>query len=411
MKTVSLLIVDDDPVFGHFVRQLVLALGADFPCAPQLVDTPDKALAELERLPYDLMLLDYHLPGADGLQVLANVRELPDGRQPAVIMLTGSGNETVAVEAMKRGASDYLTKANLELHPLRRALQNALARKQLGDQLARFNAQARADLEMARHLQQSLLPDVYPRFPSSASPADSALRFCHRFLPASELAGDFFSVFPLSDTQAGVFVCDVMGHGVRSALVTAMIRALVDNVAARAGDPGHFLARMNRRLTGLLRPADTPLFATAFYLVADIGSGLLRYATAGHPAPLHLHRQQGTAAPLATPPRAGPALGMFPDAVYATGETPLAAGDVILAFTDGLYEAAKPDSLEEYGRERLLAGARRRMNLAGPELCDALVADVRAFAGGGALVDDVCLLSIEVLRVCHPNPEPLILNP
>ena len=74
-------------------------------------------------------------------------------------------------------------------------------------------------------------------FPRSAAPEDSALRFVHRFYPASELAGDFFSVLPLSDTRAGIFICDVMGHGVRSALVTALLRALVDNAAATAADP------------------------------------------------------------------------------------------------------------------------------------------------------------------------------
>ena len=206
-------------------------------------------------------------------------------------MLTGSGSETVAVEAMKRGARDYLLKAGWMCRALLRALRSALDQKRLADQIASYNAQARADLEMARHLQQSLLPANYPCFPRSASPAESALRFCHRFCPAAELAGDFFSVLPLSDTQAGVFICDVMGHGVRSALVTAMVRALVDDTAARAADPGQFLGEINRRLAGLLKPADGLMFATAFYLIADVARGLCALC----------HRGPSTAAASATP--------------------------------------------------------------------------------------------------------------
>ena len=396
---VPLLIVDDDPVSAHFVRQLVLSLGVEFPCAPQWVDAAETAMAELARSSYQLMLLDYNLPGADGLQVLAQIRDLPPERQPAVIMLTGSGNEQVAVEAMKRGAKDYLPKIGLEAPPLLRALRSALTQKQLADQVARYHAQTRADLEMARHLQQSLLPDRYPGFPRSASAAESRLRFCHRFCPAAELAGDFFSVLPLSDTQAGVFICDVMGHGVRAALVTAMVRGLLDSAAPRAAEPGRFLAEMNRRLADLLKPAGSPMFATAFYLVADVAEGRLRYATAGHPPPLHLQRRAGQAAALRVPPRAGPALGLFGDAAYVASECPLSAGDVILLFTDGLFEVTGADSQEEYGQQRLLAAAREHMNLPPPELCDALIAGVRTFAGETTLSDDVCLLSLEVARL------------
>jgi sigma-B regulation protein RsbU (phosphoserine phosphatase) len=396
---VPLLIVDDDPVSAQLVRQLVLSLGGEFPCAPQWVESAEAAMTAVTQSRYQLMLLDYNLPGADGLQVLAQIRDLPPERQPAVIMLTGSGNEQIAVEAMKRGAQDYLLKIGLEAPPLLRALRSALAQKQLADQVARYHAQTHADLEMARHLQQSLLPDRYPGFPRSASPAESSLRFCHRFCPAAELAGDFFRVLPLSDTRAGVFICDVMGHGVRAALVTAMVRGLLDSTARRVADPGRFLGEMNRRLAKLLKPAGSTMFATAFYLVADVAEGRLSYATAGHPPPLHLQRRSGQAMALRVPARAGPALGLFDDAAYVDGECPLAAGDVILLFTDGLVEVTDAAGQEEYGQQRLLAAAHRHMNLPPPELCDALMAEVRAFAGETALSDDVCLLSVEVARL------------
>jgi sigma-B regulation protein RsbU (phosphoserine phosphatase) len=141
------------------------------------------------------------------------------------------------------------------------------------------------------------------------------------------------------------------------------------------------------------------MFATAYYLIADVANGRLRYATAGHPPPLHLQRRTRTVAPLHVPPHAGPALGLFGDAAYSTSECPVAQGDVVLLFTDGLFEVISPDSQEEYGQQRLISSALEHMGQPLPDLCDALIAGVKAFAGGAPFTDDVCLLSIEFERV------------
>jgi len=392
---IPVLIVDDDPVFALFVRQLLLSLGRELPCTAQCVDTAEKAFAELGRNAYELVLLDYNLPDADGLQVLAHIHDLPERQQPAVIMLTASGNEAVAVEAMKRGAKDYLSKAGLDVPPLMRALQTALRQKRLADQVTEYHAQIEADLEMARNLQQSLLPEHYSTFPRQAPPGQSTLRFCHRFQPAARLAGDFFEVIALSDTRAGVFICDVMGHGVRSALVTAMMRALVDDLAPAFADPGQFLGEMNRRLAGLFKNASGSLFATAFYLIADTQTGQMHYANAGHPRPLHVQRAATQVNLLPLPPHAGPALGLFGAAQYLTSQRPLAPGDIVLLFTDGLTEVEVADGGEDFGQERLLAATRARMQLPLDQMLDELIAEVRGFSGGAEFSDDICLLAME----------------
>jgi phosphoserine phosphatase RsbU/P len=392
---VPLLIVDDDPVFARFVRQLLQSLGSEMRCVPQWADTAEKALAELRANPYELVLLDYNLPDADGLQVLSQIRDLPAAQQPAVIMLTASGSETVAVEAMKRGAKDYLVKTGLDLPPLMRALQTALRQKRLSDEVANYHAQIEADLEMARSLQRSLLPDRFPVFPRLAAPGQSALRFCYRFEPATRLAGDFFSVLGLSDTQAGVFICDVMGHGVRSALVTAMLRTLVDDLAPGFTDPGRFLAEMNRRLAVLFQEAAGSLFATAFYLIADVLEGQVHYANAGHPHPLHLCPGADWVQPLPVPAKAGPALGLFAEATYVTAQCPFSAGDVVLFFTDGIIEVVDPCGDTEFGPEHLLAATRARLHLAPERMLDELLAEAREVAGAAEFRDDICLLAME----------------
>ena len=104
-------------------------------------------------------------------------------------------------------------------------------RKNSREQLAHYTAQLREkntemedDLHMAREIQDAFIPQHYPSFPCEAPVEQSALRFYHKYRPTTEVGGDFFHVLRLSDTMAGVFICDVMGHGVRAALITAMQR-------------------------------------------------------------------------------------------------------------------------------------------------------------------------------------------
>lgn len=398
-KTPLLLVVDDDPMFSLFVGQLVKSLAADLTCRVECADSAEAAMERFSKEWFDLALVDYHMPGQDGLELLEQIKHLPPPRQPAVIMLTGSGSATVAVEAMKRGAKDYLQKDEVDNASLTRALKNALSQKRLGEQLAAYNEQTKADLEMAHRLQESLLPQSYPIFPAGASPENSALKFGHRYFWTTQLGGDFFSVQAISDTQAGVLICDVMGHGVRSALVTAMLRAMVADLEIHASDPGRFLGAMNQKLAGILKQTEEPLYATAFYLVADLAAGILRYARAGHPPPLHLRRQAGVIEPLPIPSHAGAALGLFEKADFITSQQPLTAGDRVLLFTDGLVEVTGDTEDEDYGQQRLLDSARQRLNLPLPELMDGLIADATAFAGSHGFEDDVCLLGMEVARI------------
>jgi PAS domain S-box-containing protein len=95
------------------------------------------------------------------------------------------------------------------------------------------------NLRMAREIQTAMLPQQYPTFPQDVSPEESAFQFVHRYEPAESVSGDFFSVSALSDNEVSMFICDVTGHGVRAALVTAMIRALAEELKPLARDPGN----------------------------------------------------------------------------------------------------------------------------------------------------------------------------
>ena len=403
---IPLLIVEDNPVCAEIVQRLLSTLGTDLRFDVTVAETGEQALEKIHDHNYQLVLLDYKLPGLDGLAVLAWIRSLPEEKQPAVIFLTGMGREEIAVEAMKCGAKDYLPKDSLDVASLMRAIISALERKRLEHQLTKYteelaqrNREMRADLDMARELQEALLPHQYPCFPADCAAKESALHFCHRYNPTSSVGGDFFDVMALSDTEAGVFICDVMGHGVRAALVTAIVRGWVEELKPISHDPGKFLTEINRRLVATLRQTRTPMFVSAFYLIMDVAAGEIRFANAGHPGPLHVRRDAGVVEPLKFADcKPGPAVGVFEDSAYTTARRPLAAHDAVMLFTDGLFEVDSQGQ-EQYGQDRLLAAVRQRVRQPLAALLDGVLEDIQQFSGSKEFVDDVCLVGVEVARV------------
>jgi sigma-B regulation protein RsbU (phosphoserine phosphatase) len=240
------------------------------------------------------------------------------------------------------------------------------------------------------------LPQVYPSFPRSASSRESRLQFTHRYQPTGAVGGDYFNVLALSETGAGVFICDVMGHGVRSALVAAMVRALVEELKPLGGDPGKLLTQLNRDLHSILQHAGSPTLTTAFYLTADSDTGVLRYANAGHPKPFLIHRDTGKIESLVNATgKSNPALGLLPEAVYDTAQCSLSPGDLVMLFTDGLYEVEGKDE-QLYTHAMLVDAVRRRIQLPAGGLFDELLAEIREFAQGEDFTDDVCLVGMEV---------------
>lgn len=257
------------------------------------------------------------------------------------------------------------------------------------------NVQMEDDLRMAREIQFTMLPQQYPCFPSSAAASESRFQFTHRYLPSGAVGGDFFTVSALSETEATVFICDVAGHSVRSALVTAMIRALVEELSPVAGDPGQFLTKLNSDLYAILRHAGSPLLTTAFYLVADSAAGRVRYANAGHPKPLLVRRGREQVEALKDlGGRPQPALGLFEGVQFRSSETQLAPNDLLMLFTDGLYEVQGADN-QLYSEGLLLDGVQRRLALPAAGMFDELLAEIRCFSAENGFSDDVCLVGMD----------------
>ncbi len=263
------------------------------------------------------------------------------------------------------------------------------------EQLHVKNVQMEDDLKMAREIQVAMLPQLYPVLPRGQSSEDSAFQFTHRYQPSGTVGGDFFSVAPVSDTEVAVFICDVAGHGVRSALITAMIRALVEELRPVAHDPGQFMTKLNNELFAILKHAGSPVLTTAFYLVANSTTGQLQYSNAGHPKPLLLQRSVNQVQQLKSQHKKNqPALGLFEKSAYQTSEIKLTTGDLLMLFTDGIFEVHSAQD-EMYSQDRLAAIVTQHQQLPAPQLFDSVLRQIREFAVNNAFDDDVCLVGME----------------
>jgi sigma-B regulation protein RsbU (phosphoserine phosphatase) len=173
----------------------------------------------------------------------------------------------------------------------------------------------------------------------------------------------------------------------------------VEELKGIGDTPGEFLHALNRKLSAILKQTDIPMFASASYVVADIEKGEFRYANAGHPHPLCVRHEGATkrTMPLNHCKR-GPVLGMFQDAQYGTYRHDLSLHDIVLSFTDGLFEVEGADG-ELYDERSLMSAIDRRANLAGGELCRQVLTEIQQFSASKQFSDDVCLVSVEVERL------------
>ena len=395
----AILVVDDTPANRHVLARRLARHGYRVATAS---DGP-AALEHLDAEPTDLVLLDWMMPGMDGLEVLARIRHTRSATALPVIMATAKDSTDDIVTALELGASDYVTKP-LDFPVVLARVRTHLALKAAGDEaaglrthLAARNAELEAvaarlrfDLQAAARVQRADLPARPPVVPG--------LGFAWAFQPCDELAGDFYGATALGESAAA-YLLDVSGHGVAAALSAV---AIGRTLTSPPGDPDSLLteadgtptppAEVLARLSGRF-PFDPAAeqFFTMWYAVADGRTGAVRYASAGHPPALHV-RPNGVT-PLDAPGLPG---GLGHE--YTGHELTLAPGEVVLAYSDGVTEAAGPGG-ELFGVERLRRAVAAGADRSPAGLVEAVTAAVATWVGDGPRRDDVSVLAIG--RVGH----------
>lgn len=224
-----------------------------------------------------------------------------------------------------------------------------------------------AELEAARRIQASILPD--------GPPAIGGLSIAVRFQPTSAVAGDFYDFLIQGPDRLGVVVADVSGHGVPAALIASMVKVAVTSRRDEAHQPARLLSEVNRTLCGSFQHG----FVTAAYVDLDAGAGRLTAASAGHPLPLRRRAVDGSVGGLGG---RGPLLGRFPSAAYQEEGLALEPGDRLVLYTDGIVEARGADG-ELFGQDRLERLIADGGALSPEAFCDRLWEELRRWSGGG----------------------------
>lgn len=268
--------------------------------------------------------------------------------------------------------------------------------RRLAEQLDERNRALEKEISLAREIQHALQPVRIPdrKWIDAETGQKRIARFHHVYMPCTGVAGDCFAVFPVGESGVGMLICDVMGHGVRAALIASMLRGLMEQVSTLADTPGLLLSSLNRQLFRIFSQANITMFASACYVYLDLDKRRLTLSGAGHPAPIVLSGNgQANLPPI---PRS-PALGLLDSAMYRESEIALEPGMKLMLYTDGLYEAANPKG-EEMGVQRVMSFLQQRMPQNVKEMLDISLAGMHQFTESTRQDDDICLLGVEFIE-------------
>jgi len=243
------------------------------------------------------------------------------------------------------------------------------------------------ELEIARHIQMSMIPETLPSRPGDHARNIDAFALIH---PALEVGGDVYDWLYLDEDRFAFLIGDAAGKGIPASLFMAVARTLIRSHCKIGKTTGEILAGVNDELC---RDNEMAMFITLFMGVLHIPSGELTYTNAGHPSP-YIVSATGNVQSL--PTAKSPALGVIQNIVYGTSSFRLEPGDVLFAYTDGVTEAT--DKRADFYTPGRLEGALRAMprstGLSTKALCHHVLADLRTFVGEASQADDITMIAV-----------------
>lgn len=368
-KPYRVLVCDDQPDVLEALRLLLKGQGWQAVTA----DSPARLLELARAGDFDLILSDLNYTrdttsGREGMDLLASLEA--QGNGVPVVVMTAWGNVDLAVEAMRRGACDFVQK------PWDNNRLLATIRKQ-AEPLRR----RRSELEIAANVQQKLFPRKTRRL--------RTLDYAGHCLPAREVGGDYYDFLDVAAGALGFVLGDVSGKGVPAALLMANLQACFRSQTVEAlAHPAALLSAVNHHF---FESTAAEHFATLIFAVYDDAARRVRYVNCAHCPPLllrasgELERLDSTAT----------MLGAFAQWECAEAEAELRPGDTLLLYSDGVTEAGA-DSGDEYGEARLAHTLRANRALPAEALVEAIVGDVNQFSAASRS-DDVTVVALRGL--------------
>lgn len=398
INDLNILLVEDSSSEQNYIKQVIHSLGHTVTtCA-----SGEEAWELFNRNNFQLFLLDWILPGMDGLELCRGLRATPAGEKVSIVVITARSEPEDLEKVLEAGADDYISKmAGLDLFRvrLRIALQQAYMRKErvnAEEKLAGLSSRLIRDQHAAAKIQQSLLPKTLP--------VCRDLSFDYLFMPCEELGGDMMNIFRLDENKIGFYLADIAGHGIEAALFAVMINSILQ--------PSTYHSSLSRwfweesRTYRIVQPADVAeklnkefpfgvsdqLIFTLLYGILDCKSFTLKYSAAGHQG---IMLQSGAKGARAIKRPSFP-IGASPEPGYEEQIIQLQPGDRFFIFSDGVSETSNLKN-EQFGDNRIKETLDRTSELNIKDSVKEIFSDLSTFRGSKDQEDDVTILSIEVL--------------
>ncbi|MGH7173833.1 MAG: SpoIIE family protein phosphatase [Gemmataceae bacterium] len=385
-RPITVLLVDDQPIVGEAVRRM---LAAEQDVVFHFCSDPARALDTANAVQPTVILQDLVMPDVDGLTLVKFFRVNAATRQVPMIVLSAKEEPVIKAQAFALGANDYLVKlpdpieliARIRYHS--RSYLTQLERDDAYRRLAESERVMAEELTQASRYVQSLLPP----------PLEGEVRAEWRFVPSTQLAGDMFGYHWLDADHLAIYLLDVSGHGVGSALLAVSATNLLTSQAlpnTDFRDPGKVLSRLNDVFQ---MDKQNGKYFTIWYGVYQRGERTLAYCNAAHPSPLLWSGPSANAAALIPLKTTDPLIGMLPPGTpFETRTVALGPYGFLLVYSDGAFEIETPDG--SMWKHQEFVTFLSRLPRDGTSLGERLLAHVRQMRGSDLLADDFSVLEV-----------------
>lgn len=388
LKKTDILVLDDTDDTGNLFPQIFrhqIDLGE---YTFSYAKSAEESLDLLKQKPFDIFLSDISVGGIDGIEFIRDILKQYPCMKAVIVSAYGDINTLRAL--MRAGAHDFVVKP-IDMEDLTSTLAKAaqtVARMKKAELTNKKLKAISSELDVTAQLQRSILPAAPIRRGSIDLWADT--------VPATEVGGDFYDYFWLSDTKLGIVMADVSGKNISAAMFAVMAKTLIKAFAKEYDSPAACFQKTNVTLCG---ENATTMFVTAIYGVVDIEKNELTYTNAGH-LPIVTVLPGQSAKFLDCDP--GMALGIWDETVFIDNVYKFTPGEIIMMYTDGVTEAANASG-KEFESHRLAEVITNNSKSTPAIITKKLVESIRQFTSGTEQSDDITTLCLKYRYRVVPN--------
>lgn len=359
----------------------------------------------------DLILMDIMMPEVSGIEAIREIRRHEEYQDIPIVVVSARSETPDLVEAFEAGAVDYLTKPINELELLARIRSmlrlksetdhrkfHELELERLAEELEEKNQRLsrileglREDLEAAGNMQRSMLPDKRLSVPG--------VKFSWYYEPCENIGGDLLNFVPLGNGKVALFILDVSGHGIQSAMLAVSVHRMLSaweglNSILRLPDgsprpPDVVANELNQEF--MLHKNNFQYF-TMIYGILDIEEKKFCYCRAGH-TPLLIQKGDGS---IVVCEEGNVPVGLAEDCVYQQFNQSFAPGDRLILYSDGITEARRGKNKEFFGDENFVRLLQDSRDLPPEQALQSVIAQFKQWLGDTSPPDDITLMIIEV---------------